>query len=222
MADPRLAVDHRDEARDLGRNPEQPQHLARRRNPQPRNVGRDGERVALDRLDVGRMIRPIVGKALLTGLVEFLDRLDRLDQVVAGQRLGIEHDDHTPDDGVHLGPVHPLEFLDGLFGSLADRGTIRSMDAADLDVGPAVGGHPMAALMPPSSGTHPSHPTPYDIDRMHERNRRVRAHPRAVGFAVARWITAATGRFVRSTPPSVMLSYLRFHTSASFEERIPA
>src|SRR6056297_1115094 len=87
MAGPWLTVGHGDEAQDLGREPEQPQHLASARNPlqrpprwRKRSAGSARHRP---------VIRPDVEKAILTGLMESLDRLD---QVVPGHRLGTEHE----------------------------------------------------------------------------------------------------------------------------------
>jgi hypothetical protein len=87
MAGPWLTVGHGDEAQDLGRDPEQPHHLARGRNPlqrrprwRTRSAGSARHRP---------VIRPVVEKAILTG---FMESLDRLDQVVPGHRLGIEHE----------------------------------------------------------------------------------------------------------------------------------
>ena len=50
------------------------------------DVGDDREHVALDWLAVGRMIRTVVREAFVACAVEFLDRLDRLDEIVGADR----------------------------------------------------------------------------------------------------------------------------------------
>jgi len=94
-------------------------------------------------------------------VVELLDRLERFDQVVGIDRLGIEHDDEPTDDGIDLGPFNPVEALDGGLGVGGQSSMLRAVGAAYLDVCMAISGnmHPtfestLSVAQQPHAGPH--------------------------------------------------------------------
>jgi hypothetical protein len=77
--------------------------------------------------------------------VGFLYAVDDVEQIVERGAVGIEHDDHSTHNGVHLRPVDTLHVLQDVLQMPGDVLVARPMYGTDLDVGPAIA-YPDTAL----------------------------------------------------------------------------
>ena len=129
------------ESGDLSRQTHEVQRLRSSRIAESGDVGGDTEHVEVDRHAIRRMVGPVVREPCVGDVVELLDRLERFDQVIGIDRRRVEHDDEPTDDGIDLGPLDPVEALDGGLGVGDQSSVLRAIGPPHLDVGMAIIGN---------------------------------------------------------------------------------